>query len=171
MPLTPPPATHTAQYLREIEKLMLGEKFRWNVDAKCFFGRVFSKTQALKIAKMFAAIPGVEPDNVFSEIREDDWHPSAHPSVGIVPCKEIVPGTDSSVVQERDVVLLDGFTCPLRGEIKEMGFGWVKNFNGIEYEDHFVADMRDGLLERVALLFDEWGWDVTVYDGAEIPDM
>ena len=74
--------------------------------------------------------------------------------------------------------------------VKPLGFNFERNFNGIPgavrarvprpcpcrpprterrppAQDYWVAPASNDTIDQVAKLFDEWGWKVTVYDGAE----
>ena len=85
---------------------------------------------------------------------------------------------------------LDGPVYPLKESVKPLGFNFERNFNGIPgavrarvprpcpcrpprterrppAQDYWVAPASNDTIDQVAKLFDEWGWKVTVYDGAE----
>ena len=56
---------------------------------------------------------------------------------------------------------------PLREPIKALGFTFVKDFNNVPGQDFWVAPADKVDLAALAALYEKWGWDATLYDGAE----
>jgi len=54
-----------------------------------------------------------------------------------------------------------------RGTQPRLNFTYVENFNGVEGQDNWVAPADQTDLDALGALFDEWGWEATLYDGAE----
>lgn len=88
------------------------------------------------------------------------------PSVAIVPAKT----TDGSTSQSEDVLLVDGDTYHFRDALKEKGFSYQRDFNGDDGANVWVAPAADVEADDVAALFEEWGWQVEVFDGLEEDD-
>ena len=68
------------------------------------------------------------------EIDPAPWNDDTIAAVAVVPCKKITTSEVNGVRDdfESDVILLDGVTYPVKETLKEMGFVWTTDFNGID---------------------------------------
>lgn len=162
-----------------VAPLLLGERLKWNAEQVAFGVRVYTKKQAAKLLAAFRASLGADATDVPDAVDDAPWTDDTNAAVSIVPCKEIVDADASAqfadaqeTSNERDVILLDGVTYPLKEALKEMGFVWTTDFNNIPGANHWVAQADDARadIRKVAALFDEWGWVVTIYDGVDEND-
>ena len=126
---------------RVIEPFLLGgAKLKWNDEKTAFGMRVYTKEQvalilaALRSATNWRGLP--------SAVADEPWEgANAHTNaaVHIVQCKRVVDEKGALLPEPADVILLDGETYPLREELKEMGFVWTIDFNGVDEEERARA--------------------------------
>lgn len=133
--------------------------------------RIYTKKQAAKIlAAMRAYLGAADAADLPEAVDDAPWSDDTNAAVLVVPCKRVDENAnlqDGGTFAEDDVILLDGVTYPLKEELKEMGFHWTTDFNGIEGANHWVRPALDFDTNTVVDLFDQWGWLVTLYDGLE----
>ena len=115
---------------------LLGERLKWNNDQVAFSVRIYTKKQAAKIlAAMRAYLGAADAADLPEAVDDAPWSDDTNAAVSVVPCKRIDENAnlqDGGAFAEDDVILLDGVTYPLKEELKEMGFRWTTDFNGIE---------------------------------------
>ena len=90
--------------------------------------------------------------------------PGLRQGVAVVPTECVVA---KSGIEVGKVILNDGNLFPLREPIKALGFTFVKDFNNVPGQDFWVAPADKVDLAALAALYEKWGWDATLYDGAE----
>ena len=93
-----------------------------------------------------------------------EWNPACVKEVAVVPTECVVA---KSGIEVGKVILNDGNLFPLREPIKALGFTFVKDFNNVPGQDFWVAPADKVDLAALAALYEKWGWDATLYDGAE----
>ena len=120
---------------------MLGERLKWNQEQLAFALRLYSKKQAAKVlAAMRAYLPASDAADLPEAVDDAPWCDDTNAAIDIVPCKRILEpfvsqfddgAASSAGATTEDVVLLDGSTYPHKEPLKDMGFKWVVDFNGI----------------------------------------
>lgn len=129
------------------ENLTLGEFIRWLPDEKVHTFKVNTKVQAEKILTALKDISPEVREALPKEVEDDDFAEARACAVSIVPV------SDSEL-------MLDGFTYPLREDLKKLGFEYKIDF--VPGVDRWVGPSSKIDTAEVTELFEEWGWTVTV---------
>jgi hypothetical protein len=120
--------------------LLGGAKLKWGDEKTAFGVRVYTKEQA---ALILAALRSeTNWRGLPSAVADEPWEgANAHTNaaVHIVQCKRVVDEKGALLPEPADVILLDGVTYPLREELKEMGFVWTIDFNGVDEQERARA--------------------------------
>ena len=117
---------------------------------------------AMLLAKMRELYPA-STDLPLTLEAAGEWNPACVKEVAVVPTECVVA---KSGIEVGKVILNDGNLYPLREPIKALGFTFVKDFN-VPGQDFWVAPADKVDLAALAALYEKWGWDATLYDGAE----
>ena len=144
--------------------LLLDSILKWYPTDKIFKARVHTKAQAaMLLAKMRELYPA-STDLPLTLEAAGEWNPACVKEVAVVPTECVVA---KSGIEVGKVILNDGNLFPLREPIKALGFTFVKDFNNVPGQDFWVAPADKVDLAALAALYEKWGWEATLYDGAE----
>ena len=68
-----------------------------------------------------------------------------------------------------DLYVLNGDTYPLIDFIKELGFTYSLDVDGMAGVNRWTIPQESITVEEIEAVLDEWGWDMIVYDNCEQP--
>jgi hypothetical protein len=158
------PAGPNVEFKEAMLQLQLDSHLRWYPEDKVFKLRVHTKEHAALILTMMRQR---YPDSDLPLTIEDagEWNPDCVKEIAVVPTDCVVA---KSGIDVGKVILNDGDSLfPLKEHLKELGFTFVKDFNNVAGQDFWVAPAEKVDLAALAALYEKWGWDATLYDGAE----
>lgn len=153
------------EFKETLAKVLLAEPLRWNTELKLYTAKVYNAVQArLALTTMRKLVGGDEdlPEDIDETVFEtaNTYH------IDIVPMT-VGEGPTS---QNENVIAVGGATYAFNAYLKDKGFIFQSNVNGIEDAKFWLAPAEDVEVDELVAHFEQFGFPVDVYDEAAQPD-